>query len=154
MDPHALAVFTVSGKNKHMIPSASVVIHQESQITGQKLFGGNGIGFVPLTPGGTVQADADSRFIGPIRKAGAIQTERADRAGRCGTGGCNEFWRIPFIIPSGCRFSAPEVWHLPDEGQPGFDNVLSCFAAILTGEEGNQFYIGKRNGAAVSGCSV
>lgn len=39
-------------------------------------------------------------------------------------------------------------------GQPGFDNVLSCFAAILTGKEGNQFYIGKRNGTAVSGRSV
>ena len=32
--------------------------------------------------------------------------------------------------------------------------MLSCFAAILTGEEGDLLYISKRNGAAVSGCSV
>ena len=32
--------------------------------------------------------------------------------------------------------------------------MLSCFAAILTGKEGNQLYIGKRNGTAVSGRSV
>ena len=125
VDPLTASILAITCKHQNMVPADAIAVHEESQIARKQLAFGDRNGISPLTGGANLDADAQSSFIDPVCKTGAIQTIGTDRASGTGACGSNQFRGIPFVIPARCTLTAPEIRHLTNQGQRRGQNVLS-----------------------------
>lgn len=119
MNPHVRTILILACVYQNMVDGYGAGHSHKSKIAWKQFRLRDGIAVIPLVPASSFDAYAHCRFKHPVREPAAIQAVRKDRAGCAGAGSRDHFGGVPFIVPPGIGFSAPEIWDLANERQCG-----------------------------------